>query len=129
MHVCQLLLLAHTPRTYYTRTRAEVLNPQPRCTEVLRELLAWIDRVDYASQHAEPKPECLSADGANIFPAEGSENDLWWLTELSRRKQPEQEKPPDGDEDRVQLQTRPAQLQTRQPACGHRASLGRTTLL
>ena len=74
-----------------------MLNPQPRCTEVLKELLAWIDRVDYASQSQELRPACLRADGAPIFPEEGSENDLWWLTEISRRKQPEEEKPPEGD--------------------------------
>ena len=62
------------------RILSEVLNPQPRCSEVLKELLAWIDRVDYASQQGAPRPPCVRLDGSPVFPEEGSENDLWWMT-------------------------------------------------
>lgn len=77
-----------------------MLNPQPRCSEVLKELLSWIDRVDYTSQGAESRPPCQRPDGTPIFPEEGSENDLWWLTEISRRQKPEEEQkiPEGGDE-------------------------------
>ena len=61
------------------RILSEVLNPQPRCSEVLKELLAWIDRVDYASQQGVPRPPCVRLDGSPVFPEEGSENDLWWM--------------------------------------------------
>jgi len=83
------------------RTLAEILNPQPRCSEVLKELLTWIDRVDFASQEGASRPPCQRPDGSLIFPEEGSENDLWWLTEIAKRKQPEEEEKQleGGDED------------------------------
>ena len=67
-------------RPVNNRILAEVLNPQPRCSEVLKELLTWIDRVDYASQQGAPRPPCVRLDGSPVFPEEGSENDLWWMT-------------------------------------------------
>ena len=79
----------------------KVLDPQPRCSEVLKELLSWIDRVD--ARPDGKRPACIREDGTPIFPEEGSENDLWWLAELSKRKMPtdvEQGAPEDGgDED------------------------------
>ena len=70
---------------------------------MLKELLSWIDRVDRASQvPGSPRPPCRRLDGTPIFPEEGSENDLWWLSEIAKRKRPEDEEqkhPEGGDED------------------------------
>ena len=54
----------------------------------------WIDRADQASQAGLPKPEFETEEGGHIFP-EGDEP--WWLTDVSRRAQPEEEA--QGDED------------------------------
>lgn len=78
------------------RTLAEILDPQPRCSIVLHKLLEWIDRCDYASQNGEMKPPCKQLNGDQIIPTD--EDDLWWLTELSRRKIDEKkDDPPPGD--------------------------------
>ena len=61
------------------RTLAEILNPQPRTTEVLQRLLAWIDRADRASQAQVEPPVFETAEGNPIFPTE--DDDEWWLTE------------------------------------------------
>ena len=62
------------------RTLAEVLDPQPKCSAVLRELLVWIEAMDTASRTPGTlRPPCRRADGSPIFPEEGSEEDLWWL--------------------------------------------------
>ena len=81
------------------RTLAEILNPQPKCSEVLHKLLDWIDRCDYATQHGDEKPQCKDQNGDDIFPKD-PEN-LWWLTEMSARKPKEAEEEPkqEGDED------------------------------
>ena len=75
------------------RKLAEILNPQPRASVVIRKLLDWIDRVDIASQRGEPRPAFATPSGGSIFP---EDDDPWWLTELSRRAQ---EEPAPGDED------------------------------
>jgi len=77
------------------RKLAEILNPQPRASIVIRKLLDWIDRVDVASQRGEPRPPFATSTGGPIFPEDG---DPWWLTELSRRVREEPEPVP-GDED------------------------------
>ena len=59
------------------RSLEEILDPQPKCSKVLKDLLLWIDRVDIASTRGEPRPSCKRLDGGDIFPAEGSEEDLW----------------------------------------------------
>ncbi len=71
------------------KTLGEVLNPQPVASRVLLRLLAWIDRVDLASQGGSPRPAFLGEDGREIFPLEGDPDEKWWLTELSRRKEEE----------------------------------------
>ncbi len=49
----------------------------------------------------EPRPPCQKPDGSPLFPPEGSEFDLWWLSEIAKRKVPaeDQNKPDSGDED------------------------------
>ena len=76
------------------RTLAEVLNPQPEASLVMKRLLDWIDRVDMASQTGLPRPAFETEEGEHIFP-EGDEP--WWLTDLSRRIAPEEKM--EGDED------------------------------
>ncbi len=76
------------------RKLAEILNPQPRASVVIRKLLDWIDRVDIASQRGDPRPPFATPSGLSIFP---EDDDPWWLTELSRRAQ--EEPPAPGDED------------------------------
>ena len=75
------------------RTLAEVLNPQPQASTVIRNLLGWIDRVDTASQHGTPRPSFSTLEGEDIFP-----DDPWWLTDVQKRAVPEEESEP-GDED------------------------------
>ena len=50
------------------RTLAEVLDPQPEASVVIKKFLDWIDRVDVASQEGLPKPIFEAADGSPIFP-------------------------------------------------------------
>ena len=66
------------------RTLAEILDPQPRASVVIRGLLSWIDRADIASQRGGPRPAFSTPTGEHIFPDEP-----WWLTELERRTQDE----------------------------------------
>ena len=68
------------------KTLEQVLNPQPIASKVLLRLLKFIDRVDVCSQNGEPRPEFTTEDGSKIFPSAGDPDELWWLTELSRRK-------------------------------------------
>ena len=42
--------------------------------------------MDVCSQNGEPRPEFTTEDGSKIFPSAGDPDELWWLTELSRRK-------------------------------------------
>ena len=58
---------------------------------VLMKLLAWIDRVDLSSQRGEPRPPFEDDSGAFIFPPEGHEDEKWWLTEMSLRKEEEKQ--------------------------------------
>lgn len=62
----------------------------------------WIDRVDRVSVQGEQRPPCERLNGDDIFPAEGSAEDLWWLSEISKRKkqtEDDKDKPIAGDED------------------------------
>ena len=68
------------------KTLAETLDPQPQASVVIRDLLEWISRVDYASQRGEPRPLFQTLDGRDIFPPESEQ---WWLTDVSKRKQAE----------------------------------------
>ena len=68
------------------KTLNEILNPQPIAGRVLLRLLDYIDRVDRASQDGSPRPKFMGDDGEPIFPLSGHPDELWWLTELSRRK-------------------------------------------
>ena len=78
------------------RKLVEILDPQPRASAVIRKLLGWIDRVDIASQHGAQRPVFATPGGGPIFP---EDEDPWWLTELSRRKNEEKAQPAPGDED------------------------------
>ena len=78
------------------RTLAEVLNPQPDASVVIKRLLDWIDRVDTASQIGGPKPPFQTEEGQNIFP---EDDDPWWLTDISRRAPVDDEEKAEGDED------------------------------
>ena len=68
------------------KTLEEILNPQPVAGRVFLKLLDFTDRVDRASQDGLPRPKFLGDDGEPIFPPSGHPDELWWLTELSRRK-------------------------------------------
>jgi len=68
------------------KTLEEILNPQPVAGRVLLKLLDYIDRVDRASKDGSPRPKFLGDDREPIFPPSGHPDELWWLTELSRRK-------------------------------------------
>jgi hypothetical protein len=75
------------------KTLAETLDPQPQASVVIRDLLEWIDRVDYASQRGEPRPMFQTVDGRDIFLPESEQ---WWLTGVSKRKQAEADRATDG---------------------------------
>ena len=77
------------------RSLEETLNPQPVAFDVIRKLLQYIDRCDEASKTNLPRPRFCAEDGSPIFPPEGDEHELWWLTELKRKEKGED----DGDED------------------------------
>ena len=78
------------------RTLAEVLNPQPDASVVIKRLLDWIDRVDTASQTGGPKPSFQTEEGQSIFP---EDDDPWWLTDITRRATVNEDDKADGDED------------------------------
>jgi hypothetical protein len=78
------------------RTLAEVLNPQPDASVVIKRLLDWIDRVDTTSQTGAPKPPFQTEEGQSIFP---EDDDPWWLTDISRRAPVDEDDKADGDED------------------------------
>ena len=69
------------------RSLAATLNPQPGAFAVIRKLLCWIDRCDAASRRGLPAPPFLAEDGSAIFPPEGSEDELWWLTDVKRKEE------------------------------------------
>ena len=77
------------------RTLAECLNPQPEAHVVFQRLLDWIDRCDVASQTGAPKPSFQTVNHEPIFPEDP--DDLWWLTDISRRLKDDPKQ--DGDED------------------------------
>ena len=77
-----------------TRTLAEILDPQPEASVVIKRLLDWIDWADQNSQAGLPKPPFETEDGEPIFP---EEEEAWWLTDISRRAAPEEKV--EGDED------------------------------
>lgn len=60
----------------------------------IRELLDWIDRVDFASQGGLPPPPFKTREGQDIFPDE-----KWWLTDVQRKEETEGDKELKGDED------------------------------
>ena len=62
------------------RSLAETLNPMPRASKVIHELLDWIDECDMASQRNEARPP---------FREEIFDEDRWWLSDLQRREVPE----------------------------------------
>jgi len=77
------------------RTLEETLNPQPDATVVIKNLLDWIDKVDESSRTGAPKPAFETEAGEPIFPPDPE--DKWWLTDVSKRAEPEKEEA--GDED------------------------------
>ena len=79
------------------RSLADTLNPQPVAFDVIRKLLKWIDRCDHASQQNSPPPPFCAEDGSSIFPPEGNECELWWLTDVKRREKGEDEQKADED--------------------------------
>ena len=76
------------------RTLVECLNPQPDAHVVFQRLLDWIDRCDLASQTGAPRPAFQTISGEQIFP---SDDDPWWLTDISRRLSTDAKR--EGDED------------------------------
>ena len=68
------------------RSLEETLNPQPVAFDVIRKLLQWIDRCDEASKSNLPPPRFCAEDGSPIFPPEGDEDALWWLTDVKRKE-------------------------------------------
>ena len=51
------------------KSLAETLDPQPRASVVIRDLLDWIDRVDYAAQRGELRPGFQTAARPSTIPA------------------------------------------------------------
>ena len=80
------------------RSLEEILDPQPMAQKVIQKLLGWIDKVDLSSQAGLPKPPFEDENGDSIFPPEGHEDALWYLTDLSRTKR-EEELARQADED------------------------------
>ena len=106
-----------------TRSLAEILDPQPEASVVIKRLLDlrlkislgtrwlvvfccvsmrcflfpqdWIDWADQNSQAGLAKPPFETEQGEPIFPEE--EEEAWWLTDISRRAAPEEKV--EGDED------------------------------
>jgi hypothetical protein len=66
-------------------TLEEILNPQPKATQVIHRLLDWIDRVDRATAVGVPRPAFAAQDGTPIFP---DMDEQWWLTEQQRKTPP-----------------------------------------
>jgi hypothetical protein len=66
---------------------AEVLNPQPRLSSVLRQVQAWIMRASAAWLGGKPKPHFETETGEIIFPEDDEE---WWLTDVQCRKPTEE---------------------------------------
>ena len=79
------------------RSLEETLNPQPVAFNVIRKLLQYIDRCDEASKTNLPRPRFCTEDGSPIFPPEGDEFELWWLTDVKRKEKGDDEQK--GDED------------------------------
>ena len=105
-----------------TRSLAEILDPQPEASVVIKRLLDlrlkislgtrwlvvfccvsmrcllfpqdWIDWADQNSQAGLAKPPFETEQGEPIFP---EEEEAWWLTDISRRAAPEEKV--EGDED------------------------------
>jgi hypothetical protein len=69
------------------RTLQEALNPQPRMSEVLFRLMAWIDREDVAWRAGLPPPKFETEGGESIFPSDDEE---WWLTDVQKDKKGEE---------------------------------------
>ena len=76
------------------RKLEEVLNPQPDATVVIHRLLDYMNRVDVATQQGRARPPFKTLEGVDIFPPE---DELWWLTDVSRRAKDEDEQPADED--------------------------------
>ena len=68
------------------RSLEETLNPQPVAFDVIRKLLQYIDSCDEASKSNLPPPRLCAEDGSPIFPPEGDEFELWWLTDAKRKE-------------------------------------------
>ena len=88
------------------RSLEETLNPQPVAFDVIRKLLHWIDRCDEASKTNLPPPRFCAEDGCSpIFPPEGDEFELWWLTDVKRKEkgedQADEDGPPSSEEEAV----------------------------
>ena len=64
----------------------EILSPQPEAMRVIKRLLSWIDRVDWASQRGVGKPPFATPEGEPIFPPPDADGEpvLWWLSERRR---------------------------------------------
>ena len=54
--------------------------------DVIRKLLQYIDRCDETSKSNLPAPRFCAEDGSSIFPPEGDEFELWWLTDVKRKE-------------------------------------------
>ena len=78
------------------RSLEETLNPQPVAFDVIRKLLQYIDRCDEASKSSLPAPRFCAEDGSPIFPPEGDEFELWWLTDVKREEEGEDQADEDG---------------------------------
>ena len=88
------------------RCLAATLNPQPLAFSVIRRVLDWIDRCDEASKQSLPAPPFRASDGGPIFPPEGSEDQLWWVTDINRKEKTDggadEDGPPESDSEEAQ---------------------------
>ena len=69
----------------------DILCPQKSAAKVIHRLLGWIDRVDEASKTSNLRPLFEHVDGSPIFPLEGDEDEKWWLTDVQRKEQGQQQ--------------------------------------
>ena len=87
------------------RNLEETLNPQPLASKVINQrLLRWIDAADRASQLGLPRPTFVTEDGGPIFPADGTEEELWWLADVKRKedKRGDEDGPPESEEEEAE---------------------------
>ena len=77
------------------RSLAQILDPQPDFSIVIKRLLDWIDRADISATANIAKPPFQTESGESIFP---DFETLWWQTDVQKRQpQPSNRQEMEGD--------------------------------